>query len=267
MLAAVMAKPLLGVVHLPPLLSSARGGQPFEKVLAHALRDAAALHAGGVDGIFVENFGDAPFHKGTAADPVPPDVPAALAVAAREIRRATGLPVGVNCLRNDGVAAVAAAAVAGATWVRINVFTGACLTDQGVIDGEAARVLAWRKQLGSCVQIAADVFVKHAVPLAPLDVATTARDLAERSGAAVMIVSGRRTGEAVDAAFLRAVKLAVGSFPVWLGSGLGSECAADLWPHCDGAIVGTAFKRGGIVTNPVDPRRVARLVSQLASFR
>ena len=44
------------------------------------------------------------------------------------------------CLRNDGIAALGAAAVAGARWVRINILAGAYVTDQGVIDGEAARV-------------------------------------------------------------------------------------------------------------------------------
>ena len=90
-----MAKPLLGVVHLRPLPSAARGGAPLQSVLDAALRDGRALAEGGVDGILVENFGDAPFHTGTRRDPVPPDVPAALAVAARELRAATctiGLP-------------------------------------------------------------------------------------------------------------------------------------------------------------------------------
>jgi membrane complex biogenesis BtpA family protein len=230
-------------------------------VLDAALADAHALHQGGVDGIVVENFGDAPFHKGTAADPVPPDVVAGIAVVAAAVRDATGLPVAINCLRNDGMAALGIAAVVGARWVRVNVLAGAYVTDQGVIEGEAARLFAYRKQLGSRVQVLADFLVKHAAPLAPVDVAAAAKDLAERSGAAGLVLSGARTGAAVDEGRLDLVRAAVGDFPVWLGSGLAVENAASLWPRCHGAIVGTSLKRAGKVDQPVDVRRVKALVA------
>lgn len=254
----VAAKPLLGVVHLAALPSSA-GHRSMDEVLALAVADARAIERGGCDGIVIENFGDAPFRKGTRDDPVCPDVTASLAVVAHEIRRLCGLPVAINCLRNDGIAAIGVAAVVGARWVRVNVLSGAYVTDQGVIEGEAARLAAYRKQLGSDVQILADFMVKHAAPLAPLDVAAAARDLAERSGAAAIVLSGSRTGAPVDVAFFDSVRAAVGEFPIWLGSGLSAHNAADLWPRCDGAIVGTSIKRDGRVLAPVELERVRRL--------
>lgn len=235
----------------------------MDEVFSWAFADAAALARGGVTGICVENFGDAPFRKGTKDDPVTPDVVAALAVVAREVQQRHSLPVMVNCLRNDGVAAIGAACVAGAKWVRVNVIASAYVTDQGVIEGEAARLFAYRRQLGSSVDVMADFLVKHATPLAPFDEKAAARDLAERSGAAGMILSGSRTGEPVDAARIDAVRAAVGDFPIWLGSGLSADNAAELWPRCDGAIVGTACKRGGNVEQRVDPARVKRLVAVL----
>jgi hypothetical protein len=251
-------RPLLGVVHLPALPSADRHrGMAF--VLERALADAATFARGGVDGIVVENFGDTPFHKGTRDDPVPPDVPAALALVAHEVRTALGLPVGINCLRNDGMAALGAAAVAGARWIRVNVFASAYVTDQGIVEGEAARVLAYRKQLGVDIDVLADFLVKHAMPLAPFDTAAAARDLAERSGAAGIVLSGARTGEPVDPALLDAVRAAVGDFPIWLGSGLSPANAAELWPRVDGAIVGTACKRGGRIAAPVELARVRAL--------
>lgn len=253
-----MARPLLGVVHLPPL-PSAPHHHSMADVFDRALADARAYANGGFDGVIVENFGDAPFHKGTADDPVPPDVPAALAVAASRIVAETGLPVGINCLRNDGLAAVGVAAVVGARWVRVNVLAGAYVTDQGVVEGEAARLFAYRRRLHSQVAVLADFLVKHASPLAPLDVATGARDLAERSGAAGIVLSGARTGSPVDVQLLDSVRAAVGAFPLWLGSGLGVDNAPVLWPRCDGAIVGTACKRDGRVGEPVDPERVRAL--------
>ncbi|HLU39735.1 MAG TPA: BtpA/SgcQ family protein [Planctomycetota bacterium] len=252
-------RPLLGVVHLLPCPSSARGSPDVEAIIAAALRDARALADGGVDGIVVENFGDAPFHKGTRDDPVPPDVVATLAIVAREVRAATGLPLAINCLRNDACAALGIAAATGARWVRVNVLAGAMLTDQGVIEGEAARVLAYRKQLGRDTKILADLLVKHAVPLAPVDPLVVARDLAARAGADALIVTGTRTGAAVDADFLRRVKASVGGFPVWIGSGLSEANAATLWPQCDGAIVASSLKTDGRIDAPIDAARVRRL--------
>ncbi len=251
-------RPLLGVVHLQASPSANRHGS-MSSLLDAAIADARAYAAGGFDGLVVENFGDAPFHKGTADDPVPPDVVATLAIVARAVVDATGLPVGINCLRNDGVAALGVAAAVGARWIRVNVLAGAYATDQGVIAGEAARLFAYRRRLHSKVDVLADFLVKHATPLAPIDVAAGALDLAERSGATGLVLSGPRTGEAVDGALLARVRAAVGAFPIWLGSGLTAGNAPTLWPRCDGAIVGTACKRDGQVLAPVDPARVRAL--------
>jgi membrane complex biogenesis BtpA family protein len=246
-------RPLLGVVHLRALPSAA-AHTSMADVFAAAMADARALVAGGVDGVVVENFGDAPFHKGDRSDPVPPDVPAALAIVAHAVRTELGVPVAVNCLRNDGIGALGAAAAAGARWVR-----AAYVTDQGLIEGEAARLFAYRRRLHSDVEVLADFLVKHAVPLAPVDIAVAAKDLAERSGAAGLVLSGARTGEPVDAAFFDTVRAAVAAFPIWIGSGLTVDNAAELWPRCDGAIVGTALKHRGEVDAPVDRARVRAL--------
>ena len=253
-----MNRTLLGVVHLRALPSAARH-RSMQEVLDSAFADAQVLARGGVDGIVVENFGDAPFHKGNRDDPVAADVPAALALVAHTIRTRFHLPVAINCLRNDGFAALGAAVVAGARWIRVNVLAGAYLTDQGLIEGEAARLFAYRARLRSGIEVLADFLVKHATPLAPFDIAAAAKDLAERSGAAGIVLSGPRTGEAVDVGLLDTVRAAVGRFPIWIGSGLTPDNAAELWPRCDGAIVGTACKRGGVVDAPVDLRRVRAL--------
>lgn len=253
-----MPGPLLGVVHLPPLPGRA-AHRSMVAVVDAALADARAFAAGGFDGVIVENFGDAPFHKGTRDDPTPPHVAAALAIVADRIVRECGLPVGVNCLRNDGRAALGVAAAAGARWVRVNVLASAYVTDQGVIEGEAAALAAYRRELGLSVSVLADFLVKHATPLQPFDVAAGARDLAERSGADALVLSGARTGEPVDVVLFDTVRAAVGAFPIWIGSGLTVDGAAELWPRCDGAIVGTACKHGGVVTAPVDPAAVRAL--------
>ena len=49
--------------------------------------------------------------------------------------------LGINVLRNDAESALAIAAVVSASCIRVNVHTGARVTDQGVIEGEAAATL------------------------------------------------------------------------------------------------------------------------------
>lgn len=252
------SRSLLGVVHLQAL-PSAQHHASMDVVIDRALADAEAYAAAGFDGLIVENFGDAPFRRGTHDDPVAPDVVAGISVAADRVQRAVGLPVGINCLRNDGVAAFGIAAAVGASWVRVNVLTGAYVTDQGVIAGEAARLAAYRRQLGGNALLLADYLVKHAAPLGEFDLATGAKDLAERSGADGMVLSGSRTGEPVDVAMLDSVRDAVGEFPIWIGSGLSADNANQLWGRVDGAIVGSWCKVGGRSSEAVDVERARRL--------
>lgn len=241
----------MGVIHLPPLPGAPRySGGGLGPILSQARADLVALAAGGADGAIVENFGDAPFQK--RADKV---VVAAMAIVVRELARGARIPLGVNVLRSDGAAAVAIAALAGAAFIRVNVFSGVAFTDQGLIEGGAREVLDLRDRLGVDVAILADVHVKHAVHLGTLEEA--ARDAA-RNGADALIVTGGGTGEAADPGEVEAAKAASG-LPLFVGSGLRPDNLA-LFSQADGFIVGTALKVDGRVENPVDPDRVRALV-------
>jgi membrane complex biogenesis BtpA family protein len=258
---------LVGVVHLPPVPGDPlhRGEGGFSAVEQRALADAGALAAGGVDALLLENFGSRPFPRGTADQPTPPHQVALLALLARTCAERFGLPVGVNCLRNDAAAALGIAAAVGADFVRVNVHTGAYVTDQGLLQGQAHHSLRYRRSLGAeRVAILADVLVKHAAPLMPLDPRQATRDCLERGLADGVIVTGPATGEPVSRELLRQVARAAEKRPVFIGSGLNPGRAADLAPLCDGAIVGTWLKHGGRVENPVDEARVRRLAEAVA---
>lgn len=250
-------KPLIGVIHLLPLPGSPQHrGEPLEAILKRALQDLRALEEGGADAAIVENFGDRPFAKLASKATV-----AQMAVIARELVRASRIPLGVNVLRSDGVAALAIAHAAGASFIRVNVFSGVALTDQGLIEGCAREVLTLHKVLGAQVAVLADIHVKHAFHFGELGDA--ARDAA-RNGADALIVTGRATGRAPDPADLRAAKEA-GGLPVLVGSGITPDNLA-LYAEADGFIVGTWLKEGGEVENPVDPGRVRRLSALLRSL-
>ncbi|MDW8367240.1 MAG: BtpA/SgcQ family protein [Abditibacteriales bacterium] len=248
------AKPLIGMVHLLPLPGSVRFAGDLDAVVQRALEDAHALAQGGADGVLVENFGDAPFHKY-----VEPHTVAAMAIVVKEVVRAVNVPVGVNVLRNDAQAALAIAAAAGARFIRVNVHTGAMVTDQGIIEGCADETLRYRKMLGADVKIFADVFVKHAAPLGMQTLEQAAKDTAYRGLADALIITGAATGEAPALDDLRRVKTAVPDVPVFVGSGVNAENIGQILSIADGVIVGTSVKGEGRAENPVDVERVRRL--------
>lgn len=260
-----MIRGLIGVVHLAPLPGDPARGASFQATLDAAARDADALAEGGAAAIVVENFGSAPFPKGTAEQPTPPHQIAALTLAAARCVE-LGVPVGVNVLRNDARAALGVAAAVGAAFVRVNVHVGAYVTDQGLIEGRAFETLRYRAAIGADdVAIVADVRVKHAAPLAAVPVPTEVEDALKRGKADGVIVTGAGTGKGVDAALLAEVRGAAGDAPVWIGSGLTPDTAPRLAPLADAAIVGTWLKRGGDVKNPVDADRVRQMAEALAA--
>lgn len=230
------------------------------EVLARARSDAAAYAVGGVDALIVENFGDVPF----VAEGVGAHVVAAMTLAVAAVRSETDLPVGVNVLRNDVLAAVAIAAIAGGSFVRANVYVGAALTDQGVIEGRAEEVQRLIRRLDAPIAVWADVDVKHAVPLALRPLADTAIDAVERGLAAAVIVTGRGTGQPAAADDLSRVRSAVPGTPVYVGSGVTVKDVAVWLESADGVIVGTAAKRDGVLTAPVDVERVRIIVTAAA---
>ncbi len=251
-----VAKPVIGMLHAPPLPGSPRYGGDFAAVERAVLRDAEALSQGGVHALLLENFGDAPFFPGR----VPTHTATHLSALALAVRRACDLPLGINVLRNDGLSALAVAAAAGAAFVRVNVLTGARVTDQGIVQGIAHELLRYRRELGADVRVVADVAVKHSAPLADYPLQDEVKDAVQRGLADILVVSGAGTGQPVDPERLQAVKAAAGEAPVWLGSGVTPESLSTLAPHADGFIVGTALKRDGVPTHPVDPARVRTML-------
>ena len=206
-------------------------------VLELAMHDARALAAGGCDGFVIENFGDRPFTRAR----VEAETIAAMTRVITEIRSVVSLPFGVNVLRNDALSALAIAAATGAAFIRVNIHTGAAVTDQGVIEGDAYATLRKRAALAPDVLIFADFLVKHATPLGEV----SAKDLRQRGLADAIIVTGAETGAAADPSRLRELRALVDA-PLLVGSGLTADNAAQF-ADADGAIVGTSIKTEGRV--------------------
>lgn len=249
-------KAIVGMVHLMPLPGSPRWGDSMRAVTEAALADARALAEGGADALLVENYGDVPFSPAR----VDAATVAAMAAIVRDVRGAVPLPVGVNVLRSDVLSALAIAAATGAVFVRVNVHVGAVVADQGVLQSTAYESLRYRRTLGADVKILADVHAKHGVPLAPTAIEHEAKDAVARGLADGLVVTGVATGEPTPLGDVTRVRAAVPGTPILVGSGGTAETVADILAAADGLIVGTSVKRDGVLANPVDPRRVRRLV-------
>jgi membrane complex biogenesis BtpA family protein len=255
-------KILVGVVHLKALPGAPRHRGTMAEIIRLAVADAAAYERGGADGIIIENFGDAPFAKSGVA----PETIAAMAAAGCAVRAAVKLPIGFNVLRNDARAALSLCAACGGDFIRVNIHCGAMLTDQGIIEGDAYSTLRQRERIATNAQIFADVHVKHAVPLGDWSLEDAAADTLERGLADALIVSGAGTGKAADLDDVRCVRAACPRAKILLGSGVNLENVKDFLRVADGAIVGSSLKRDGLLSNPVDAKRVEALVKTVGKI-
>jgi uncharacterized protein len=252
-------EPIIGVVHLLPLPTSARWGGSLSAIVDRAEQEAVALVSGGVDGMIVENFFDAPFPKSR----VDPAVVSAMTTVVSRLMQLVAVPIGINVLRNDSLSAMAIASCTGAAFIRVNVLSGVMATDQGLIEGCAYELLRYRRELGTNVKIMADVLVKHSQPLSSSDLTTAVGDTIDRGLADAIILSGLATGKPPSLEDLQVAKAAAGNIPILVGSGADCNNINSLMQFADGAIVSSSLKRQGKIENSIDPIRVSQFVEAM----
>jgi membrane complex biogenesis BtpA family protein len=253
---------LVGVIHLLPIPGSPSAAPKgaFESLRNQAVADAITFRDAGVDGVIIENFGDAPFERAEVS-PHTIAIMTRLALELREILCEQS--VGINVLRNDAHAALGIATACEADFIRVNVFTGTVATDQGIIEGAARALHLERNRLQSSVKFAADIHVKHGTPLHVEPIEEAASDTINRGKADAVILTGSGTGKITSTQDLTRVREALPRSPLWVGSGVTANQIAQLQGVADALIVGSWF-RGSSLKAPVQPDRVKELVRLLA---
>lgn len=230
-------------------------------------RDAQALAKARFDAVIVENFGDAPFF----ADRVPPITVSAMTLCVQAARDAAkGVPIGVNVLRNDAESALSIAVATDASFIRVNIHSGARVTDQGTIQSRAAETLRLRSAFHAAhIAVWADVDVKHSVPLgARADTLQETHDVVERGLASAVLVTGDGTGLAPDVAGLAGIKKAAGKANVLIASGASLKNLDAFATQVDGIVVGSALRKNGKAGGAVDADRAKTFAAAYAkAFR
>jgi len=225
-------------------------------VVERAQEDAARLVEAGFKGLVVENFGDLPFYR----DHVPPVTSAGLTRVCSRLRiDHAELRIMVNCLRNDAETALSVATVCDADAIRINVHTGASVTDQGIIEGDAGHTLRLRRNLGSVARIFADIAVKHAVPLAERPLAIEAADLRMRGRADAILMTGDGTGAPAEVSQVEEIRHGAPDTPLFVASGVSSDNAGQWARLVDGAIIGSSLMHQGRAGHGVDSQRARQI--------
>jgi membrane complex biogenesis BtpA family protein len=259
-------KVVIGVVHCPPFPGTPRyDGRGVEALVESAVQDARAYAAGGVDALIVENHGDIPFLR---PQDIGPETTAFMTAVTRGVIAETGLPTGINVLANAPIPALAVAAASGARFIRVNAWANAYVANEGLLDGDAARALRYRRQIGADeVAIFADSHVKHGAHAITADrsIEELTRDL-EFFDADVVIATGQRTGDAVSDDELTTVAGAT-RLPVVVGSGVTRDNAERILATARGVIIGSSLKEDGVWWKPVVRERVEAFIESVRPVR
>lgn len=246
------------MIHVGALPGAPRACKPVRELAQTAVAEAAVLADGGVDAILLENMHDVPYLNRR----VGPEIVAAMTAICAAVREAVSLPLGVQVLAGANREAVAVAHAAGCQFVRCEGFVFAHVADEGLMtEADAGPLLRFRKMIGAeDVAIIADVKKKHSSHAITADVS-----LAETAKAAVLfgadgvVVTGIATGEPTSPADVAAVAEMLDQ-PVFVGSGVTPDNAAQYAGQADALIVGSYLKYDGHWENGPDPDRVAAMV-------
>jgi len=254
----------VGMIHVGALPGTPAAHHAIDKLVHDAVAEARLYREAGFTALAIENMHDRPYVKAPAA----PEVVAAMTAVGREVKRETGLPLGVQVLAGANREAVAVAHACGAEFVRVEGYVFAHVADEGLIESSAGELLRYRRAIGAeRVRVFADVKKKHAAHAITADVPLVeSAKAAEFFLADGVIVTGVATGEPASPAEVDAVAAAV-HVPVLVGSGLTPDNLA-RYARAHGFIVGSSVKHGGTWSHPLDRdavRAVARAFAALAA--
>ena len=253
---------LVGMLHVGALPGTPAARHPVDRLIEQTVAEARMYRDAGFTALALENMHDRPYLRGG----VGPEITAAMTALAREVKRETGLVLGVQVLAAANREALACALASGADFVRVEGFVFAHVADEGVIQSCAGELLRYRRAIGAeQVLVFADIKKKHSAHAITEDVslAETAK-AAELFLADGVIVTGPASGEEASPDEVRDTARAV-RLPVLVGSGLSAR-NLERFADAHGFIVGSSLKQGGVWSNPLDRTAVEAIARAFAKL-
>jgi uncharacterized protein len=253
---------LVGMLHVGALPGTPAARHSIEELIERTVAEAKVYRDAGFTALALENMHDRPYLKGA----VGPEITAALTAVAREVKRETGLVLGIQVLAAANREALAVALACGADFVRVEGFVFAHVADEGVIESCAGELLRYRRAIGAeGVLVFADIKKKHGAHAITSDVslAETAK-AAELFLADGVIVTGVASGEETSPDDVRSTAQAV-RLPVLVGSGVTTRNLG-RFPDAHGFIVGSSLKVGKIWNSPLDRGAVESMARAFAQL-
>lgn len=257
---AGVTKPLVAMIHLPPLPGAANyDGTAVREIARRSADEARLLEEAGFNGVMLQNTHDRP-----ARIRIPTGTVAAMAAITSAVRDAVAFDVGLNAHKNDAEAALAVATSAGGSFVRVKVLIGAVIGPEGMVEGSAERALDIRRDYAGGIEIWADLYELTSWPLAATSIENLA-DLATRFGQADRLIVTDPTVEASRVAAERA--RSASALPVLIGGRTTSANIGVALSSSDGVIVGTTLRQSARTDQPLDPAMVAAFMEAVRATR
>ncbi|MEX0325361.1 MAG: BtpA/SgcQ family protein [Puniceicoccaceae bacterium] len=250
-------KSLIAMIGLRPLPGSPGYGGSIQAIIDRAMEDLRQYKAAGADAVLLENSGDLPYIKPPLADEACQLVEQICSL----VRMECAEPVGLQLLEAANLQAMQIAAACKLEFIRAEGYVFAHIGGAGLIEGCAGTLLRERKRLrADHVRVFADVRKKHCSHALtgdlPLGEHVRQADFFHADG---IIITGPRTGAEPDIEDLQEARSAC-RLPLLIGSGLDPDNLDRFFPHADGFIVGSTFRRKGAFLEDLCPDRLNRFM-------
>jgi membrane complex biogenesis BtpA family protein len=259
-----VAKPIIGMLHLPPLPGSYNyAGQPLDDIVAHAVGEADILTSSGFDGLLMQNAGDRP-----ASLEVCPEKIAYMSVIGAAVHRAhPTVPLGVNVCWNVPKATIAVCHAAGGAFIRLeHVYIGMAITAHGPVYGCAYEATQFLKLLDAKhIRIFADVYEAHSVPIGRVPIEQAACQATGACQAHAVVITGSTFAESME--MIQAIKQSAPTLAVILGGGSNPANVGEALRLADGIIVGRSLKTRSDMMAPIEPARAEAYMEAVRRVR